>query len=818
MPGARDEPRWRGRIVALLLLCVAVGWFLRGDGGNVAPPPTHDVASSARPPAVLEATRAANPNDGATRTDRDAAAPEPELPSEPDGEGVGTFRGRCVAAEDGRPLAGCEVKATSKHVTVTAADGTFVVGHPPGWSDLTISGPQRARRLIRPGPVVAGTTYELGDVTLARGFPITGRVVDANGAPVADLGVYVLGLGVGPDGRHESTGAEGGSGADGSFTLAPLLAAGRWNVRVMGARLQGDSDFVVDAATGAPPLLLVVAPALQVRTIRGVVVDDVGEPVDGVLLDARVAGSMAQSKADGTFSIAARPARDDDELVVRVPARCDTDPTPRPVRWGSDDVRIVLRRAAALTVDVVDDAGTPVTGFGVSLTSEPQLVQGEERSRGHATHENGRAVIAPARRGRAVLRVFPHDVDLLPSQPVELTVVDAMPPVRVVVERARQCLVEVVGARGEPVANATVELVRMHAPLEQSFGEALVPGKRGATTLWYRQSRQPERIDRATTDAAGHTTLLVPRDLQGTLLRCDMPPFAPFHRVAPALRPGVPLRIELAASGAIAGKVVLDGTPPASVRVELRGVGANVRAIDQSFVELAADGSFRFDRLAAGPWSVLANTHVVWAADASTTTATVPLPATARTVAVVAGQTVHVEITGVPRATGSLRGVVRCDARDLRGWTADLVRSDANARHGPFVLAADGSFEATKLLPGRMRLALRRAGASSGELGAVLAEEIDVLPDAHIVREFSFVPRRAVIELRNPDGSPFAGRFGLRCGLEIDWSESGARSVLDPAPELPIAFRADDGEWSEPVTVPRDQREFAATVVVPARR
>lgn len=816
MRDERNEPRWRRQIAALLALVVTVVvavWLPRTDVQIAAPGAADEVAKPSVPPPEVAATNAAIANDVTTRADRDAAVVAPP----PITEILGTFRGRCVAAEDGRPLAGCEVKATSTHVARTADDGTFVVGHPPGESDLTLSGPQRAQRIIRPGPVVAGGTYELGDVTLARGFVIMGRVVDANGAPIAGLGVYVHGLGVGADGRGESSGVDGKAGADGAFTLAPLLAAGRWTASVVNARLQSSGELVVDAANGAPPLLLVVATERAARTLRGIVLDDVGEPVADVQLETRGTGAMAKTDADGSFSITARPMCDDDELFVRVSGRCDADPTPRSVRWGSEDVRVVLRRGAAVTVDVVDDDGAPVTEFGVSLASEPSPVPGEERSRVHGLHEDGRVVVEPARRGRATLRVFPHAVDLLPSEPVVVDVVDAMPPVRVVVERAKACPVEVVDERGAPVGAANVELVRMHAPLEQSFVKAWEPGKGGAATTWYRRSLQPERIASATTDAAGHASLFAPRDLRGTLLRCDVPPFAPFHRVAPALGPGVPLRIELSVSGAIAGKVVLDGTPAASVRVELRGVGANVRAIDQAFVELAADGSFRFDRLAAGPWSVLANTRVVRATASSMQTFAVPLSATERTVTVVGGETTSIELSGVPRASGSLHGVVRCDSPDLRGSCVDLVRVDVAARQGQFALAADGSFVATNLLPGRYRVAVGRR--SSDGFGAVLADEFDVAADATVVREFTFVPRRAVIELKNPDGSPFAGFFEIRCGSEIHWVNQGARCVFDPAPELPIAFRAEpDGEWSEPVTVPRDLREFAASVVVPPLR
>lgn len=43
--------------------------------------------------------------------------------------------------------------------------------------------------------------------------------------------------------------------------------------------------------------------------------------------------------------------------------------------------------------------------------------------------------------------------------------------------------------------------------------------------------------------------------------------------------------------------------------------------------------------------------------------------------------------------------------------------------------------------------------------------------------------------------------------------------VLDPAPELPIEVRAgDSGEWSTPVSMPRDRTEAVVEVTVPEPR
>ena len=170
----------------------------------------------------------------------------------------------------------------------------------------------------------------------------------------------------------------------------------------------------------------------------------------------------------------------------------------------------------------------------------------------------------------------------------------------------------------------------------------------------------------------------------------------------------------------------------------------------------------------------------------------------------------------MPRATGELRGRIRCDDRDLAGWAVDLRRVDSPARRGSFALAADRSFVADALLPGRYHVAVLPPG-SSGSFGAILADVVEVAADARLVREFVFMPRRVVLELRHPDGSAVGDSWLLRCGAHVVMGGAGARGVLDPAPELPLEIRLSNAvdAWSLPFQVPRDQRECTATIVVP---
>jgi protocatechuate 3,4-dioxygenase beta subunit len=191
--------------------------------------------------------------------------------------------------------------------TQTGADGTFVVGLPPG-------GPTVQLRIEAPGFVSAregdaydGTeTVDVGDVTLSRAAALTGRVVDGRGTPLADATVG-LEPGVVPRGENEGlpetclarTGPDGSFRFDGASRSGNRLRVGK------GAFASAALDGLRAGALASP---IVLGPA-AVRTgaVRRV---DGRTPATGVLVrfEGKAVTRWFETGADGGFTISDAPA------------------------------------------------------------------------------------------------------------------------------------------------------------------------------------------------------------------------------------------------------------------------------------------------------------------------------------------------------------------------------------------------------------------------------------------------------------------------------------------------------------------------------
>jgi protocatechuate 3,4-dioxygenase beta subunit len=90
-----------------------------------------------------------------------------------------------LAKSDGKPPVLASVRAGWRPGT-PATDGVFLVDDlEPGDYDLTIHGPEFADIIKHGVKVEVGKTTELGAITVPHGRTLTGKVVDASGAPVA---------------------------------------------------------------------------------------------------------------------------------------------------------------------------------------------------------------------------------------------------------------------------------------------------------------------------------------------------------------------------------------------------------------------------------------------------------------------------------------------------------------------------------------------------------------------------------------------------------------------------------------------------------
>lgn len=139
----------------------------------------------------------------------------------------GAIVGR-VRFADGSAPATLHVALSSHHGDVTRTGDAFrIVGVPKGMHPFRVSGDFLSPPM-RPVAVKAGEDTDVGELIVARGRTLAGRVVDARGAPVPDANV-IAGERLGCDAR--STGQVFGKGAttttdqDGRFTFANLVPA-----------------------------------------------------------------------------------------------------------------------------------------------------------------------------------------------------------------------------------------------------------------------------------------------------------------------------------------------------------------------------------------------------------------------------------------------------------------------------------------------------------------------------------------------------------------------------------------------------------------
>jgi hypothetical protein len=182
-------------VAVAILLVLGVALLLR-PGGTASPPRVADAPGAPAAPLVRAPPAAAPP------------APLPSAPlAAPDASSLepASVEGRVVAAETGRGIAGADVtfsRGGAASSARTAADGAFRFEPPVEgrWSLAAVTAPGFLPFApewghspvvvdVRPGQPVRGV-----ELRLSRATPLAGRVVDADGAPVAGAEVRLLGV------------------------------------------------------------------------------------------------------------------------------------------------------------------------------------------------------------------------------------------------------------------------------------------------------------------------------------------------------------------------------------------------------------------------------------------------------------------------------------------------------------------------------------------------------------------------------------------------------------------------------------------------
>lgn len=715
------------------------------------------------------------------------------------------IEGRCLAEEDGAPVgdAAATLRAGTRGAmpsqtwsTVTRADGRFVLTFPPRAGDevvLDVRGEGRVSRSASWSEPGAGTRIDLGDVRLARGHRVAGVVVDAAGRPMPGVELRLQGAAAVPiagsawrsgRGRADAT-----TGDDGRFAFPDAIQAGAWNLDSLTGGIVVQEPRVVHLPREGE--LRVVAQ--RFGAVRGVAFDAAGAPAAGVVLVARVPGSgehigSARTAGDGRFRVFAhREGVTEIEVVPQGDEFRSDGAVPR-FAVGSEGVRVVLERAPAMAIDVVDaETGDPVEAFAVFLTSEKR--GSSEDLRPAARHAGGRASVPGLRPGRNVLRIVPTDEAYAVSEPA-IVVMDGVPPPphRVELRRRVPRTVRVVDDRGAAVPGARLSLEAHRSPGIPLPARDPRRGLSGFGSDFER--RWPELVDRALSGVDGAASVQAALGARDLTLRVETEGYLRtevrdliFDRGAPDIE------VRLARGGAIEGRVLLAGIEANRVRIELVPVAVPGLDHELESVGVAGDGTFQVAGLLAGEYELVP--ALATSMGHGNGNRGLFLGGARGRVKVSLGTPARVVLDATASAPGRARGRVTFVGVPTSRLVVSLIGTGPRPDgFGPFCVDVEGNWHADEILPGAyvVQVGMYDLAGSEVVLRCPIAETFDVRTGATAERDVVLV--RGVLRGRIVDasGAPVAEAF---VAVETDTGEttlcSGSTSsdgafVFDPMP------------------------------------
>jgi RNA polymerase sigma factor (sigma-70 family) len=626
---------------AAALAAVAASFFL--VGGEPAPSARNVAASSRSPAPATDGTVATQQNFPERR----------ELTNAVGSATLGArIHGRCVD-EQGTPLAG--VKAdfsawpansqrvdawTMKHdvpqevheTKTTQDDGTFEFLFeplPPFQFMVSLTAAKRAPLTARWFQLASGSLWDLGNVTIANGTVVRGRVVDTSGDPVAGAELELRNQTTAEfhEGRPElADSARAAAQPDGTFVACGALPAGTFAVQVYGRDVERPKSLMVANDQRDLTVDIVVAKLVERPALRGIVVDVTGAPLANISVGSNPFsdGKSVRTDRAGHFCVL-KTAYQPDEVHLNLEGDgLELVDTTETFAWGRSDLKLTMVRALDVEVLALDAlTGTPVEDYQVRIVPVPGYgSRGNDYSvRAHGKHLGGRVVVGGVRRGKRFVVVEPQSEDLATSAFTPIEVADPGPArVTVRLPHFAQRSLTVRRVDGTPVVGDAVLLgdplgLTPSAPLQlrelSNWG-----GSRGSAV----------QVLSTTTDTKGQATLRGP---SGRRLAVFLP--GPGH--APSVTTDVdldaaePLVITVNAGARLIGTV----TPPemlvemchaagfessAAVAPELRRVLPSIgltRQDDGSYQQfpdnqhpslIASDGTFSVDDIPSGTWAV----------------------------------------------------------------------------------------------------------------------------------------------------------------------------------------------------------------------
>jgi len=672
-------------------------------------------------PPVVQAAPAKGPRETARRALL-AAAPTPVIaePATIDSPAPTVVQARVVDAA-GNALRGVELRlrggSGDEPVARTGADGRVELEVPLAEGEKSFLLELRSHGFGSRGEQVvahAGETVFLGTIVLHPGGAVSGRVVDADGAPIEGARITVGDLET-PERvlkrerlrRSDSSVPMTATARDGSFALGgtPEGFVRLW-ANADGFLASYTAPIEVRPGEESFGVAIVLEQLSPENLVRGIVLDPAGAPVGHARLDFR-------SKASGTTMIGDREAGPDGtfEFLLHADALLwltARDPDGRygaasasEIETGELDLVLQLVDVNQVDLQVLDRDGEAVERYAFEIVSP-------DGSFVHARSERTARVGGAATFGRPteafVVRIEAPGYELAEVGPLDPAFVSAGVELRV--DEAPRLRGRVTDRDG-PVADARV---RLHE---------LVPASTSYTRNGFRSRIDHNTLpDETKTDEDGRYLLTV-RHMGTFVVRVERDGYAPAEvgpRELGAAQDDV-LDVVLGRGGAIEGRVILPAGKDPGGRIvglsRLDGYGRTVR--------VGPDGGYRFERLTPGRWmldlrdeEVQPGTTITRSSNDESQT---PYEELEWSCEVYDGETTTFDISLAEDDTYRLRGRFLVDGALKQAWVAKLVpREKMFMEDGvTAVLDPGGTFELTVNKTGDYWLTLMRALEGSGE-------------------------------------------------------------------------------------------------------
>ncbi len=290
-----------------------------------------------------------------------------------------------VVDDTAQPIRGARVQSAGQEATATTDDKGTAMLRPvrPGYVTIQATASGYAPNIAVASVGTAKVTDDV-TITLHKGFPVSGRVIDEAGKPIANAHVYASGGQWTEDRTPDDAGDDDASDAEvvsdeqGTFTIPALANGPHTLAAVDGEHAPASAPVMVrDQAVTRVDLVMKSGGA-----IRGRVVSAKHEPVAFAIV--RVAGTGSQmwntgrrqavTDKDGKFELRGL-------VRTKLQARAESDnaasevvPIDLTAKKLVDNVELVLDQTGTIAGIVVDDAGQPLPE--ISVQAFPDILGG----------------------------------------------------------------------------------------------------------------------------------------------------------------------------------------------------------------------------------------------------------------------------------------------------------------------------------------------------------------------------------------------------------------------------------------------------------